>query len=150
PGENSIPVWSPDGSRVAFRSDRKHQSDLYVRATSGSSGDEALSDEPGQKVPQDWSRDGRFLVYFDRPATGNRVPRMSVFPMFGEPKSFVLYQLDGNPSPVGLARFSPDGRWVAFTTEESGRREVCAMSFPDRKRKVQISSAGGESPQWRA
>src|SRR5262249_2677721 len=80
PGESSTPVWSPDGSRMVFSSDRKHQADIYMKPSSGSSSDEALSDEPGQKVPEDWSRDGRFLIFFDRPAAGLRNPRLSVLP----------------------------------------------------------------------
>jgi Tol biopolymer transport system component len=148
PGENSVPTWSPDGSRIAFSSDRKHQDDLYVKPSSGSSGDEALSDEAGQKTPEDWSRDGRFLLFFDRPAFGLRNPRLSVLPVTGERKPFVLYGPVANLT--AFARFSPDGHWVTFTTDESGRKEVCAISFPDGKWKVQISGAGGESPKWRA
>jgi Tol biopolymer transport system component len=148
PGENSQPVWSPDGFRIAFGSDRKHQGDLLVRASSGASGDEALSDEPGQKGPFDWSRDGRFLLYFDRPASGSRRPRLSVLPMFGERKPFVLYgPVDRN---IGAAGFSPDGRWAVFGSDESGRFEVYAVSFPDGKRKIQISNAGGGGARWRA
>jgi Tol biopolymer transport system component len=148
PGENSLPAWSPDGLRIAFASDRKHQGDLLVRVSSGASSDEALSDEPGQKNPFDWSRDGRFLVYFDRPASGNRRPQISVLPMFGDRKSFVLY----GPVDRGIfdARFSPDGRWVVFGSDESGRSEVYAVSFPDGKRKIQISNSGGGEARWRA
>jgi len=146
PGENSQPVWSSDESRVAFSSDRKHQSDIYVKPSSGSSGDETLSDEPGQEIPEDWSRDGRFLLYFDRPAFGLRSPRLSVLPMSGERKPFVLYESLA-PS-IGASRFSPDGRWVALPNEDSGRREVFAVSFPDGKRKIQISNAGGDMPRW--
>jgi len=150
PGENSVPAWSPDGSRVAFRSDRKHQGDLFLRAASGASADEALSDEPGQKVPADWSRDGRFLLYFNRPASGDRTPRISALPMFGERKPLLVYGSITDSRVAGVARFSPDGHWVAFTTDESGRNEVCAISFPDSSRKIQISNEGGESPHWRA
>jgi Tol biopolymer transport system component len=147
PGENLTPIWSPDGDRVAFASDGKHQDDLIVRSTSGAGGDEALSDEPGQKVPFDWSRDGRYVLYFDRPATGVRSPRLSILPLFGERKPFVLYPTTSDGQLV--AAFSPDGRWVAFANGESGRTEVYAVSFPDAKRKVQISVAGGDSPRWR-
>ncbi len=147
PGENGVPVWSPDGARVAFRTDRKHQADLFERDASGSAAEEALSDEPGQKVPESWSRDGRFLLYFDRPASGSRNPRLSVLPLFGDRKPFVL-----SPSVADgdfQAAFSPDDRWVAFTTSESGRTEVVAVSFPDGKRRIQISNGGGNSPRWK-
>ncbi len=148
PGENVVAIWSPDGARIVFSSDRSHQDDLIVRASSGSTADEALSNEPGQKIPLDWSRDGRFLLYFDRPVSGTRVGRLSALPMSGDRKSFVLY-----PSTIDakwMAAFSPDGRWVVFATDEAGRTEVCAVSFPDGKRKIQISNAGGDSPRWRA
>ena len=148
PGENLTPIWSPDGERVAFASDGRHQDDLIVRGTSGGGGDEALSDEPGQKVPFDWSRDGRYVLYFDRPATGVRNPRLSVLPLFGDRKPFVFYPTTTDGQFV--ASFSPDGRWVAFSNAESGRTEVYAASFPDAKRKVQISVAGGDSPRWRS
>jgi Tol biopolymer transport system component len=148
PGENAVPTWSPDGTRVIFSSDRSHQGDLIVRASTGSTGDEPLSNEPGQKTPLDWSRDGRFLLYFDRLASGTRVGRLAALPMSGDRKPFVLY-----PSTIDgkwAAAFSPDGRWVAFATDEAGSTEVCAVSFPDGKRKIQISNTGGDSPRWRA
>ena len=148
PSENERPVFSPDGSRIAFSSSRKHQADLYLRGVSGSSAEEALSDEPGQRYPEDWSRDGSFLLYFEREATGNRRPRISVLPMAGDRKPFVLYR-SGSLALFG-GRFSPDTRWVAFWGDESGRPEVYAVSFPDGKRKVQISNGGGSRPKWRA
>ena len=149
PAENTAPVWSPDASRIAYRSDLKHQGDLMVRSVSGGSAEETLSDEPGQKIPMDWSRDGRYILYFDRPAGGSRVPRLSAVPTFGERKPIVLYQ----PIADGFgdrARFSPDGRWALFATTETGRTEVVAISFPDASRKIQISNAGADSPRWRA
>src|SRR5262249_24399656 len=146
PGESSTPVWSPDGSRMVFSSDRKHQADIYMKPSSCFSSDEALSDEPGQKVPEDWSRDGRFLIFFDRPAAGLRNPRLSVLPMTGDRKPFVLYESISNL--IRGSRISPDGRWVAITNDDAGRNEVCAVSFPDGKRKIQISNAGGDTPHW--
>jgi serine/threonine protein kinase len=149
PGENSNPVWSPDGSQIAFASDRKHQDDLYLRGVSGAFAEEALSDEPGQKQPADWSRDGRFLVYWDRLATGNRPLRISALSL-GDRKPFGFYgPVPGTNVFFGI-RFSPDGHWVAFASNESGRPEVYAVSFPEGKRKVQISNAGGFEPRWRA
>ena len=149
PAENESPVWSPDGSRMAYASDRKHQADLMVRGVSGASAEEALSDSPGQKVPQDWSADGRFLLYFDRPAGGDRNPRYSVLPLSGDRTPFVLYGRTSTAA-TNMARFSPDCRWAALTTGESGRDEVVLISMPDARQKIQVSTLGGGTPVWRS
>jgi Tol biopolymer transport system component len=145
-GSNAGPVWSPDGSRLAFQSDRKHQADIYVRPA-GAGAEEAVTDEDGQRVPADWSKDGRYLLYWDREAAGSRLQQLMVMPMIGERKPFVF--LPRSPNDFGFSiRFSPDGRWVAYDVDESGRREVYVVSFPDRKSKVQVSSNGGVGPKW--
>ena len=164
-GENGTPVWSPDGARIAFRTDRKHQADIYIRGTSGSTGDEALTDEPGQKVPEDWSRDGRFIVYFDRLATGDRTPRLSVLSLAGDRKPFVLY-----PSVVDKAirrgllagralggvhdrRVRPDGgvrrvlpRREAQDPDFQRRRRLAALAG---RRERSLLHRAGEKPDGR-
>ena len=80
PSSNSGPVWSPDGSKIAFQSDRKHQADVYVRRRDGTGEEEAITDEDGQKIPTDWSSDGRFVTLFDREAGGNRLIQLSAIP----------------------------------------------------------------------
>jgi Tol biopolymer transport system component len=144
PGSNSGAVWSPDGSRIAFQSDRKHQADVYVRALGGT--EEAITDAADQRIPIDWSRDGRFLTIFDREGGGNRQIRLSAISVSGDRKPLVI--VPTVPGLLGGGRLSPDGRWLAYDTDESGRNEVYVVSFPDGQGRVQISSAGGTNAKW--
>ncbi len=146
PGSNSGPIWSPDGLRVAYQTDRKHQADIYLRTVSGAGSEQALTDEDGQRVPQDWSPDGRYILAVDREAAGGRLMQVAVLPV-GDSKKPVVF-LPRAPNDFGPMRFSPDGKWVAYEQDESGRREIYAVSFPDGQRKVQISSNGGLNPKW--
>ncbi len=141
----SGPVWSPDGLRIAHQSDLKHQADVYVRDLS-TGAEVALTDEDGQHIPQDWSSDGRYIVYSDREPAGQRLMQISVMPADGSGKPFVL--LPRSPNDYGRVRFSPDSKWVAFDLDESGRREVYAVSFPDGRQKVQMSDRGGYAARW--
>jgi len=143
------PVWSPDGSRIAFQTNRTHQGDIYVIAASGSGQEEPLYQSPGQSYPEDWSPDGRFIGYNANEATGQRIPSISILPLPGEHKPTVL--VGGGPTTdiFGDSRFSPDGKWVAYDSEESGRPEVYVTSFPGREATLQVSSAGGVLPNWR-
>ncbi|HXV61011.1 MAG TPA: hypothetical protein VEK15_09985, partial [Vicinamibacteria bacterium] len=146
PGFNAGAVWSPDGARIAFQSDRKHQADVYIRASDGTGTEEAISDEDGQKIPTDWSQDGEFLVVFDREPAGDRLIKISGIHLTGDRKPFtVVPSLPGN---VADPRLSPDGRWVVYGSDETGRMEIYAVSFPDGERKLQISNAGGRFPKW--
>jgi len=146
PSSNSNPVWSPDGSRIAFQSDRKHQADLFLRPASGSGADVAATDSESQSTPQDWSADGRFIVYADREGAGNRLMQLSILPVTPPGQPFTLVPRALND--FGAVRFSRDSRWVAYDLDESGRREVYVVSFPDGQGKLQISSAGGVRPKW--
>jgi hypothetical protein len=141
----SGPVWSPDGLRIAHQSDIKHQADVYVRDLS-TGAEVALTDEDGQHIPQDWSSDGRYIVYSDREPADRRIMQVSVVPADGSGKPFVL--LPRSPKDYGRVRFSPDSRWVAFDLDESGRREIYAVSFPDGRQKVQLSDRGGYAAKW--
>lgn len=146
PSSNSGPVWSPDGAKVAFQSDRRHQADVYVRRRDGTGEEEAITDEDGQKIPTDWSSDGRFVTLFDREAAGNRLIQLSAIPLSGDRKVRVV--LPRLPGILGGVRVSPDGRFVAYDTDESGRSEVYVISFPEGQGRVQISNAGGTNAKW--
>ena len=143
---NTGPVWSPDGSRIAFQSDRKHQADIFVRSAGGSSPEEQLTDADSQSSVTDWSADGRYLLYLDREPTGNRQMQLSAIPV--EPPRRPVTIAGRIAADFFAARFSPDARWVAYDRDESGRREVFVVSFPEGSGKVQISSAGGFNPVW--
>jgi Tol biopolymer transport system component len=146
PGSNADPVWSPDSSRIAFASDRKHQADVFLRPSGGTGSDEAITDEEGQKIPTDWSSDGEFLVIFDREPGGERRVGISAIPLSGDRKPFPVVPL--LPGLVGSARLTPDGRFLAYESDESGRMEIYVVSFPDGQRRVQISNVGGRSSKW--
>src|SRR5262249_36241106 len=88
PANDGSPIWSPDGNRIAFSSNRKGTFDLYVKASNGTGNEEVLLESPHIKVPLDWSPDGRFIVYFDVDPKAQR--DIWVLPMTGDRKPFVL------------------------------------------------------------
>ncbi|HEY6929455.1 MAG TPA: protein kinase [Thermoanaerobaculia bacterium] len=146
PSSNTGPVWSPDGSKIAFQTDRKHQADVYVRAADGSGTDEPITDQEGQSIPADWSKDDQ-IVYLDREAAGGRLMQLSVVGVKSPRKPFTL--LPREEKDFGFSvRLSPDGRWVTYDLDETGRSEIYVVSFPDGRGKVRISSNGGIAPKW--
>jgi Tol biopolymer transport system component/predicted Ser/Thr protein kinase len=144
PTVETSPVWSPDGARIAYSSDRKGQP-LIVKSSSGTGGEEILFQSDDAKNPTSWSRDGRFLL-FNRTATKTKTD-VWVLPLFGDRKPFPLVQsefIDRN------GQFFPDGRWVAYVSDESGRLEIYVVPFPGPGGKWQVSTGGGASPHWSA
>ena len=150
-GIDSTPIWSPDGSRIIFRSGRKGIYDLYVKS-SNLEGNEALVYESREvtlnATPNDWSPDGHALLYVNQdPENGND---LWVMPLDGtadvdrRPFRFVH-----TPADESQAAFSPDGHWVAYQSNEGGPMEVYVQPFPGPGGKRQISNAGGASPRWR-
>ncbi len=143
PSSNADPVWSPEGSRIVFHSDRKHQGDLYRKAAGGG-GEEPLLEGEGQRIPDDWSPDGRFLALELREPRGERRVNLSILSM-GDGKLTTFFRRGINN---GDSRFSPDGRWLAYTSEESGRNEVYVAAFPGPGERWQVSTEGGVQPRW--
>ena len=140
------PVWSPDGARIAYGTTRTDVQDLYVKPSNGSGVEEQLVISPNNKVPQDWSGDGRWLLYYEiNPATGRDLWARDMTSPDHPPRAVA-----NTPAEETLAAFSPDGRWVAYQTNESGRFEVVVQPFPDAGGKWQVSAAGGVAPRWRA
>jgi Tol biopolymer transport system component len=146
PAADETPLWSPDGTRVVFQSNRKDgRSRVYQKAASGAGSDDLLFEEATGSVNlQDWSSDGRFLVYVLRGPKGHQ--DLWVLPMTGAREPFPLLQTDFNQSQ---AQVSPNGRWIAYTSDETGHSEVYVQSFPGAGSKRQVSSAGGVQPRWR-
>jgi Tol biopolymer transport system component/predicted Ser/Thr protein kinase len=148
PADDIDPIWSPDGTRIAFTSDRSGQRNIYWKPADGSGPEELLvGSKEGQENVEDWSRDGKYLIYNYVP--GNRAA-LRVLPLVGDRKP-VTY-LD-TAFYTQQSQFSPDGRWVAYYSNESGTKEVYVQGFsldPSQPRgKWQISTAGGELPRWR-
>jgi eukaryotic-like serine/threonine-protein kinase len=145
PADENGAAWSPDGSQIIFRSNRKGHYDLYQKASSGAGSEEVLLEDDLDQRPLGWSVDGRFLLYAN--SGGPTGQDLFVLPLFGDrkPKPFLQTQFT---ETVGM--LSPDGRWVAYRSNESGRNEVYVVPFPDAGGKWQVSTGGGDWPRWRA
>jgi serine/threonine protein kinase len=138
-------IWSPDGSRVVFNSGRNGHLDMYQKASSGAGVEEVLVEGSLDKYPTSWSPDGRFILYDS--IGGSTSLNLFVLPLFGDRKPFPFLQTQFNEVS---GRFSPDDRWVVYSSNESGRYEVYVAPFPGPGGKWQISTAGGDWPRWRS
>jgi serine/threonine protein kinase/Tol biopolymer transport system component len=144
PADELNSVWSPDGDRMVFNSRRKGHLDLYQKASSGAGTEEVLLEDNRDKSPQSWSPDGRFILYTSSgPPTGDD---LFVLPLSGDRKPVPFLQTPFNEYD---GQFSPDGRWVAYGSDESGKDEVYVAPFPGPGGKWQISTAVGTYPRWR-
>ena len=144
PANEGAPVWSPDRSRIVFSSNRDGVSNIYQRLSSGAGNDEPLLKSAEPTVPQDWSPDGRFILY--NVLFAKTVSDLWLLPLFGDQKPTPFVQTEFNEIQ---GRFSPDGRWVAYVSNESGPVQVYVQSFPTSGGKWQVSTGGGAQPQWR-
>ena len=145
PSNDAIPVWSPDGSQIVFRSNRNGPIDLYLKNASSVSPEEPLLTSNLQKRPTDWSKDGRFIVY--ETLDPKTKEDLWILPMFGDRQPTPYLQSEFREQQ---GRLSPDGRWMAYTSDESGRDEVYVQSFPTPGSKYRISTNGGADPRFRA
>jgi serine/threonine protein kinase len=131
------PIWSPDGERIAFQSSRSGAGDIYVRQAGGGSAAELLYSGDRIDSPEDWSPDGAYIA-FDKGAGAND---LWILPLEGDGEPFPLVQSEFD---VGYARFSPDGSWMAYISNESGRYEMYATRFPSGEGKWQLSIDGAD------
>jgi Tol biopolymer transport system component len=142
PAEDSFPVWSPDGRTIAFRSTRDGLGNIYTRAVGAVEEDKPLLKDEASKFPSDWSRDGKHLAYF---TSAGDIWTLPVPGDSGERKPRRVTQTKFNETD---AKFSPDGRWMAYVSNEPGQPEVYIQSFPEPGFKQQVSIAGGILPRW--
>jgi dipeptidyl aminopeptidase/acylaminoacyl peptidase len=141
-GNSSTPVWSPDGERLLFSSNRDGGRPKVFEMDPSDAGAAKLVAEPGS--PRDWSRDGQLILYANTP----KLFAVSASGV-GAARPFELpFTAPGLGSAAG-ATFSPDGRWIAYSSAESGQDQVYVRSFPDGHHKSQLSSDGGSEPRWR-
>jgi eukaryotic-like serine/threonine-protein kinase len=138
------PVWSANSKALAFATDINGPPHLYRKSAAGTGELEMLLPPGDVQWADDWSADGRFLVYTElAPKTGTDV---WMAPLEGERKPFPYLNTTFNEKET---RFSPDGRWVAYVSDESGTNEVYVQAFQEPGTKWRISSAGGSQPVWR-
>jgi len=136
------PIWTPDGRRVAFFSDRGEKKGVYWKAADGTGNDECLGEG---HYPAAWSADGKALVLTEWDAEAANYD-LGILPLEGDRKLRLLLQEKFNEVQP---RISPDGRWVAYTSNESGKNQVYVRPFPEvGGGRWQVSAAGGDSPLW--
>jgi serine/threonine protein kinase len=137
-------VFSPDNTRIAYASDPKGTLwDLFEQRVDGNGEATLLQADPENENPVDWSPDGRHLLYMrSNTITG---PDLWALPLFGDRAPLSVAR---TPFTESDGRFSPDGKWIAFNSDETGRMEVYVQPFPGPGAKVQVSTAGGRAPRW--
>jgi Tol biopolymer transport system component len=144
PAADFEPVWSPDGTHIVFASNRRGSLDLYQKRSDGTGREEWVLDLPGAKHPDSWSTDGRFIIYSTLDAKTKW--DLWVWPQFGDRRPVAFLRSEHSE---GQSQISPDGRWIAYVSNESGRFEVYVRTFPAGERKLRVSVDGGADPRWR-
>jgi serine/threonine protein kinase len=152
PSEPADPVWSPDGSHVAYASSRGGGTGLYQKASNGTGVEETLLPPGGFRELDDWSRDGHFLTYSEISVKGTKSD-LWYLPMTPEKpgearKPSVYLNSESNESQ---GQFSPDGHWVAYVSDETGRQEIYVQPFPlnaGGAGRFPVSNDGGVMPRW--
>jgi len=138
------PTWSYDGSKIYFSSNRQGVYDLYSKVSSGAGSVEILKKSTLNKFPYDVSPDGDFLLYMQVDPETNR--DLWILPLSGEAEAFPFVNSEHHERN---GYFSPDGRWVAYQSNEAGHFEVYVQPFPNKDAgKWQISTGGGSGPRW--
>ena len=151
PAFNAAAVWSPDGGRIVFRTTRNGVTELYQKSAGAGGNDQQLLPMAAARasgvgstnlVATDWSSDGQSIALVSWSPTD-----IWLLPLAGDKKPVALVQ---SPSDQMHANFSPDGRFIAYTSNESGRYDVWVETLPPSDRKWPISTNGGYEPRWRA
>jgi Tol biopolymer transport system component len=145
PANDPFPVWSPDGAQIAWASNRDGIYNIFRKASSGTGLEEVMLTGPGFKLPTEWSPDGKHILY----RVVDPVTRYDIWalPTAAGAKPFPVLKTESNEAAAVL---SPDSKWIAYGSDETGRYEVYVDTFPPGSGKRQVSAIGGNSPMWRA
>ncbi|MBI4265379.1 MAG: PD40 domain-containing protein [Acidobacteria bacterium] len=144
-GLAGAPSWSPDGAYVGYDSNRRGIRDLFRRPFSEGAAEELLLETQENKNVSDWSLDGRFILYINWSSTMAR--DVWALPLDDARKPVSVVQ---TPADETGARFSPDGRWISYSSNETGRSEIYIHPFPGSGPSSQVSTGGGSGAVWRA
>jgi len=147
---SAVPVWTPDGKRIAFQSNKEGPLNIFWQLADGSGGLERLTASEHLNAPTSFSPDGQLLAFIEvAPATGidNWILRLSD-PSPGSGQVRKSQPFMRTPFNEAAPRFSPDGHWMAYVSDESGRYEVFVQPYPGPGGKWQISTEGGTEPVW--
>jgi len=145
PEIDAMPLWSPDGKQIAYNTIAKNATVIAIKRLDGSAPDEVLTPPgTGARVVCDWSVDGRFILYkqFDY---ASATTDLWAIPMQGTRTAFPVVR---GPSDDRDGQFSPDGKWIAYDSDESGHPRIYVQPFPGPGRKDPVSSQGGSQPRW--
>jgi eukaryotic-like serine/threonine-protein kinase len=147
PATETDPIWSPDGKKIVFSSDRKGNAKLFVKSADGTGSDEQLFESKANMFSTSWSKDGKYIAYVDYSPKDTKRD-LWIYPMEGDKKPFPFLAtefVDDEP------RFSHDGKWIVYYSSESGQGEVYVRPFPGPGGKWQVSTAGdgGIRSYWR-
>jgi Tol biopolymer transport system component len=141
---NSSPVWSPNGDRIAYCSLVKGKWGIYVNLSSGSGTEELLYESELPKAPMSWSPDGKRIVFWSQDP--KNAGDLWVLPLENDKKPVPLIATPFNETH---GQISPDGKWIAYTSNSTGRNEIYVQPFPSGSGRYQISFHGGDWPRWR-
>ncbi len=149
PDWDAMPVWSPGGDEVAFVSLRAGNPDIYLRRADGGGEEQAVAVTSQSEWPSDWSKDGKYLLYDQYDQSDPETGRDLWYLERGEDGSgWEPHPFLQEPSAQAAPKFSPNGRYVAYVSDESGQREVYVQPFPEGGRKVTVSSGDGSQLRW--
>jgi eukaryotic-like serine/threonine-protein kinase len=138
PAIDSMPIWSPDEKQLVFSDNRDAQFDMYMKNSDGSQEEKRIPQAGTDRFPNDWSHDGKYILY----ERGADLWYVSL-------SDLKATEFLKSGSTLRTGRFSPDGKWVAYASNESGKWEIYVTSFPEAHGKWQVSNAGGTQPRWR-
>jgi Tol biopolymer transport system component len=142
---DNVPVWTRDGKRISYTNERTSFGDIYLQSSSGLGGEELVppSTRDSYKSATDWTADGKALLYMNQSSPGPTLWIHETAPGKND------YQLLKTNFDESAGKFSPDGHWLSYISEETGRPEVYVVPYPELNGKWQVSTAGGSQARWR-